>query len=82
MHWLVVALLVAPALTFAAGTTEKSAAKGPMKILFIPFTMEHVFQKELCDGAKIPIPGVEANVIVEDDPMLSKPENGLLSRAL
>jgi ABC-type sugar transport system substrate-binding protein len=37
-----------------------------LKILFIPFTMEHVFQKELCDGAKIPIPGYDVKVIVED----------------
>ena len=37
-----------------------------LKILFIPFTMEHVFQKELCDGAKIPIPGYDVKVIIED----------------
>jgi hypothetical protein len=60
---LLVAALVLPGLVFAGGTTEK--AKG-LKILFIPFTMEHVFQKELCDGAKIPIPGVDVQVFVED----------------
>jgi ribose transport system substrate-binding protein len=37
-----------------------------LKILFIPFTMEHVFQKEMADGAKIPIPGYNVKVIVED----------------
>jgi len=42
------------------------AAEGKTKILFIPFTMEHVFQKELCDGAKIPIEGYDLEVIVED----------------
>ena len=60
---LLVAALVLPGLLFAGGTTEK--AKG-LKILFIPFTMEHVFQKELCDGAKIPIPGFDLQVSVED----------------
>ena len=58
------------AVTFVAsmfpfsGVTE--AAEGKTKILFIPFTMEHVFQKELCDGAKIPIEGYDLEVIVED----------------
>ncbi len=42
------------------------AAEGKTKILFIPFTMEHVFQKELCDGAKIPIEGYDLEVIVKD----------------
>jgi ABC-type sugar transport system substrate-binding protein len=54
----------------AAGGEKKAAelkpVKGKMKLLFIPFTMEHVFQKELCDGAKIPIPGCSVDVIIED----------------
>jgi ribose transport system substrate-binding protein len=61
-----VALLVLPALAFAGGKAEKAEGGGPIKILFIPFTMEHVFQKELCDGAKIPVPGFDLDVIVED----------------
>jgi ribose transport system substrate-binding protein len=62
---LVLAGLLLPGLLFATGGAEKP--KGPMKILFIPFTMEHVFQKELCDGAKIPIPEFpNLEVIVED----------------
>ncbi|MBN1858074.1 sugar ABC transporter substrate-binding protein [Candidatus Bipolaricaulota bacterium] len=60
------ALLILPALSFAGGEAEKAGGEGPTKILFIPFTMEHVFQKELCDGAKIPIPGFDLEVIVED----------------
>jgi ABC-type sugar transport system substrate-binding protein len=40
--------------------------KGKIKILFIPFTMEHVFQKELSDGAMIPIEGFDLEVIVKD----------------
>jgi ribose transport system substrate-binding protein len=62
---IVVAALVIPGLAlFAGGAGEKKGKQ--LKILFIPFTMEHVFQKELCDGAKIPIAGVDAQVIVED----------------
>jgi ABC-type sugar transport system substrate-binding protein len=62
---LLLAGLLLPGMLFAGGGAE--GAKGPMKILFIPFTMEHVFQKELCDGAKIPIPGFpDLQVIVED----------------
>ena len=68
MLWvaIIVAALVIPGLSlFAGGTTEKAGGK-QLKILFIPFTMEHVFQKELCDGAKIPVAGYNAQVIVED----------------
>jgi len=61
-----VSLLILPVLAFAGGKAESKAGEGPMKILFIPFTMEHVFQKELCDGAKIPVPGFDLQVIVED----------------
>ena len=63
-------VILITAITFVAsifpfsGVTE--AAEGKTKILFIPFTMEHVFQKELCDGAKIPIEGYDLEVIVED----------------
>jgi hypothetical protein len=56
---LLLAGLLLPGMLFAGGGAE--GAKGPMKILFIPFTMEHVFQKELCDGAKILIPGLPAS---------------------
>jgi len=65
---LLLAGLLLPGMLFAGGGAEGAkGAKGPMKILFIPFTMEHVFQKELCDGAKIPIPGFpNLQVIVED----------------
>ncbi len=61
MLWVViiVAALLIP-------TLSVSAAGKQLKILFIPFTMEHVFQKELCDGAKIPVAGFNAQVIVED----------------
>ena len=62
--FLLVALILLPGLVFAGGRVEGATAKGPIKILFIPFTMEHVFQKEMCDGAKIPMEGTE--VIVED----------------
>jgi ABC-type sugar transport system substrate-binding protein len=62
---LLLAGLLLPGMLFAGGGAE--GTKGPMKILFIPFTMEHVFQKELCDGAKIPIPAFpNLQVIVED----------------
>ena len=61
--------LLVPGLLFAGGKSEAAAAaKGPMKILFIPFTMEHVFQKELCDGAKIPIAGFENLEVIVEDP--------------
>lgn len=63
---LFIALLVVPTLVFAGGKAENAGTEKPVKILFIPFTMEHVFQKELCDGAKIPIEGRNVNVIVED----------------
>ncbi len=68
--WLVLTLacLLVPGLLFAGGKAEGAAAKGPMKILFIPFTMEHVFQKELSDGAKIPIPGFENLEVIVEDP--------------
>jgi ribose transport system substrate-binding protein len=59
------AALIVPGLLFAGVTTEKAGGK-QLKILFIPFTMEHVFQKELCDGSKIPVLGFDAQVIVED----------------
>jgi ribose transport system substrate-binding protein len=55
---IVVAFLIPALSVFPAGRQ--------LKILFIPFTMEHVFQKELCDGAKIPVPGYDVKVIVED----------------
>jgi ABC-type sugar transport system substrate-binding protein len=63
---LVIAAMVIPGLTAFAGGQKDAAAGKKLKILFIPFTMEHVFQKELCDGAKIPIPGYDVQVIVED----------------
>ncbi|HJX41730.1 MAG TPA: sugar ABC transporter substrate-binding protein [Anaerolineales bacterium] len=63
---LVLAGLLLPGALFAGGGAE--GAKGPMKILFIPFTMEHVFQKELCDGAKIPIPGFPGLQVIVEDP--------------
>jgi len=60
-------LFLSTMILFAAGgKEEKGATKGKIKILFIPFTMEHVFQKELCDGAKIPIEGFDLDVIIED----------------
>jgi ribose transport system substrate-binding protein len=63
---IIVAALVIPGMAvFAGGTTEKGKGK-QLKILFIPFTMEHVFQKELCDGAKIPVAGYDVQVIVAD----------------
>ncbi|OGR28981.1 MAG: hypothetical protein A2139_14835 [Desulfobacca sp. RBG_16_60_12] len=62
----VLAGLLLPGALFAGGGAE--GAKGPMKILFIPFTMEHVFQKELCDGAKIPIPGFPGLQVIVEDP--------------
>jgi ribose transport system substrate-binding protein len=68
MFWvaIIVAALVIPGVSlFAGGTPDKTQGK-QLKILFIPFTMEHVFQKELCDGAKIPVAGYNAQVIVED----------------
>jgi ribose transport system substrate-binding protein len=54
------------AVAFLIPTLSAFPAGKQLKILFIPFTMEHVFQKELCDGAKIPIPGYDVKVIVED----------------
>jgi Flp pilus assembly protein CpaB len=62
---LLLAALVVPGLLFAGPGQAEKKGKG-IKILFIPFTMEHVFQKELCDGAKIPIPGYDVQVFVED----------------
>jgi len=63
----VIAALIIPGLVvFATGKSEPAKKGGQLKILFIPFTMEHVFQKELCDGAKISIPGYDVQVIVED----------------
>lgn len=43
---------------------EEEPSEEVVEILFIPFTMEHVFQKELCDGAQIPRDNVK--VYVED----------------
>jgi ABC-type sugar transport system substrate-binding protein len=63
---LLLAGLLLPRMLFAGGGAE--GAKGPMKILFIPFTMEHVFQKELCDGAKIPIAGFPGLQVIVEDP--------------
>lgn len=65
---LLMALLVVPGMLFAGGKKEEAvgAKTGPTRILFIPFTMEHVFQKELCDGARIPIEGFDLQVTVED----------------
>jgi len=68
MLWvaIIVAALLIPGLSlFAGGSSEKAQGK-QLKILFIPFTLEHVFQKELCDGAKIPVAGYNAQIIVED----------------
>ncbi len=56
-------LLVSTMFLFARGDKPD---KGKIKILFIPFTMEHVFQKELSDGAAIPIEGFDLEVIVKD----------------
>ena len=53
-----VAFLIPALVAFPAGKQ--------LKILFIPYTMEHVFQKELCDGAKIPVAGYNTRIIVED----------------
>ena len=61
---LVVVALVAVA--FLIPALAAFPAGKQLKILFIPYTMEHVFQKELCDGAKIPIVGFDARIIVED----------------
>jgi ABC-type sugar transport system substrate-binding protein len=61
---LVLVALIAVAFLFPALSVFPAGKQ--LKILFIPFTMEHVFQKELCDGAKIPIPGYDVKVIVED----------------
>ena len=58
--------LVTSMFLFATGAKAANPVEGKIKLLFIPFTMEHVFQKELCDGAKIPIPGYDLDVIVAD----------------
>jgi ABC-type sugar transport system substrate-binding protein len=59
-------LVALVAVAFLIPSLAAFPAGKQLKILFIPFTMEHVFQKELCDGAKIPIPGYDIKVIVED----------------
>jgi ABC-type sugar transport system substrate-binding protein len=59
-------LVVLVAVAFLIPALAAFPAGKQLKILFIPFTMEHVFQKELADGAKIPISGFDVKVIVED----------------